>query len=338
MKRNIVLLLAGLSLAGICSAQAPNSQFGIFTQEGVASWYGVEFGGRPTASGEIFTPSQLTAAHPTLPFGTMLKVTNKHNNKSVVVRVNDRGPFVSARIIDLSQGAAEQLDIISTGTAPVLVESLETIALPMDNGRPTRPPSQEILSPPAAPVPRASTASRPSSAGRQYPALESRELPPPSGASAAVPPASAPAPAAVSVPETQAPVVADAFIGQPVQTASERAAPVRQNQAPVEEAQPVVRSDPAPASALLPPAEIKPGIPPAGADKMYRIQIGAYKIPRHAVDAFDKLKNVGLNPAYERSGEVYRVVLAGIRAEDVESIAGKLGNAGFKEAVIREER
>ncbi|MDR0387715.1 MAG: septal ring lytic transglycosylase RlpA family protein, partial [Treponema sp.] len=112
MKRNVVLLLVGLGLAGICGAQAPDSQFGIFTQEGVASWYGVEFGGRPTASGEIFTPSQLTAAHPTLPFGTMLKVTNKHNNKSVVVRVNDRGPFVSARIIDLSQGAAEQLDII----------------------------------------------------------------------------------------------------------------------------------------------------------------------------------------------------------------------------------
>jgi rare lipoprotein A len=344
MKRNVVLLLVGLSLVGICGAQAPNSQFGIFTQEGVASWYGVEFGGRPTASGEIFTPSQLTAAHPTLPFGTMLKVTNKQNNKSVVVRVNDRGPFVSARIIDLSQGAAEQLDIISTGTAPVLVESLEAIALPMDNGRPLRPPSQEILSPPAAPVPRASAASRPSSAGRQYP--ESRELPAPSGASAAVPPASAPAPATVSVPETPAPVVADAFTGQPVQTAPGRTAPVRQNQAPVEAAQPVVQggiaSDPVKdasiqAPALLPPAEIKPGIPPAGTGKMYRIQIGAYKIPRHAVDAFDKLKIVGLNPAYERSGEIYRVVLAGISAEDVESIAGKLGNAGFKEAVIREE-
>jgi rare lipoprotein A len=270
----------------------------------------------------------------------MLKVTNKHNNKSVVVRVNDRGPFVSARIIDLSQGAAEQLDMISTGTAPVAVESLEAIALPLDNGRPLRPPSEEILSPPAAPVPRASAASRPS-AGRQYPAqgLERRELPVPSSASAVTPPASVPAPETVSVPETPAPVVADAFTSRPVETASGRASPVRQNQTPVEAPREPV-SGPAPAvqPASLPPAEIKPGIPPAEAGKSYRIQVGAYKIPRHAVDAFDKLKNAGLNPAYERSGEVYRVVLAGIRAEDVESVAGKLGNAGFKEAVIREER
>jgi rare lipoprotein A len=251
---------------------------------------------------------------------------------------------VSARIIDLSQGAAEQLDMISTGTAPVAVESLEAVALPMDNGRPLRPPSQEILSPPAEPVPRASAASRPP-AGRQYPArnLESRDLPVPSGSAAITPPASAPTPAAVSVPETPAPVVADAFTSRPVQTASGRTVPVRQNQTPVEEAasvpnEPVSRPAAAAQPASLPPAEIKPGIPAAVPGKSYRIQVGAYKIPRHAVDAFDKLKNAGLNPAYERSGEVYRVVLAGIRAEDVESIAGKLGNAGFKEAVIREER
>ncbi|MDR0759048.1 MAG: septal ring lytic transglycosylase RlpA family protein [Treponema sp.] len=317
MTRNVVLFLVGLGLVGICGAQAPNSQFGIFSQEGIASWYGVEFGGRPTASGEIFTPSQLTAAHPTLPFGTMLKVTNKHNNKSVVVRVNDRGPFVSARIIDLSQGAAEQLDMISTGTAPVVVETLEAVTLPQDNGRPARPLEREILSPPAEPVSRVSAA-RPTAA----------------------PPASVPSPAAVSVSETPAPVVADAFSSRP-QTAAERAAPMRQNQSPALEAP----SAPQPAAAAqhqvqpvsFPPAEIKPGLPPADAGKSYRIQIGAYRVPRHAVDAFDKLKNIGLNPAYERSGEVYRVVLAGVQARDVESIAGKLGNAGFKEAVIREE-
>jgi rare lipoprotein A len=242
----------------------------------------------------------------------MLKITNKHNNKSVVVRVNDRGPFVSARIIDLSQGAAEQLDMISTGTAPVVVESLEAVALPQSNGRPARPPEQEILSPPAEPVSRV-TATRPT----------------------ATPPASVPTPSAVSVSETPAPVVADAFSSQP-QAAAERLAPIRQNQSPVVEApprEPAVAVQPV----SLPPAEIKPGIPPTDSSKSYRIQIGAYRIPRHAVDAFDKLKNVGLNPAYERSGEVYRVVLASVKAQDVESIAGKLGNAGFKEAVIREE-
>ncbi len=100
----------------------------VFRQEGIASWYGNEFNGRPTASGEIFDSSQLTAAHPNLPFGTVLVVTNQHNNKKVTVRVNDRGPFVAARIIDVSRAAAEQLDMITTGTAPVVIESIERIA------------------------------------------------------------------------------------------------------------------------------------------------------------------------------------------------------------------
>jgi len=102
-----------------------NQGMNFFREEGIASWYGREFDGRPTASGETFDSSELTAAHPNLPFGTMLIVTNKHNNRSVTVRVNDRGPFVAARIIDVSRAAAEQLDMIVSGTAPVIVESFE---------------------------------------------------------------------------------------------------------------------------------------------------------------------------------------------------------------------
>jgi rare lipoprotein A len=81
-----------------------------------------------------------------------------------------------------------------------------------------------------------------------------------------------------------------------------------------------------------------PAVPPAGTGKVYRVQVGAFKVPRHAVEAFDRLKSAGLNPAYERSEDVYRVVLSGISADDVEAVAGTLGNAGFKEAIIREER
>ena len=99
----------------------------VFRQEGIASWYGREFEGRPTASGEIFNASLFTAAHPSLPFGTVVIVTNQHNNKSVIVRINDRGPFVSARIIDVSRAAAEQLDMIVTGTAPVSILSIDRI-------------------------------------------------------------------------------------------------------------------------------------------------------------------------------------------------------------------
>jgi len=123
------LILAILFLSVILPLQLQAQGADVFRQEGIASWYGREFEGRPTASGEIFDASQLTAAHPSLPFGTMLVVTNQHNKKSVTVRVNDRGPFVPARIIDVSRAAAEQLDMIVTGTAPVTVESLNKIAV-----------------------------------------------------------------------------------------------------------------------------------------------------------------------------------------------------------------
>jgi rare lipoprotein A len=90
--------------------------------EGVASWYGPGFIGRRTANGEIYTARELTAAHRTLPFGTLVRVTNLHNGQSVVVRINDRGPFVGERVIDLSQAAAERLDMIRSGLAWVRLE------------------------------------------------------------------------------------------------------------------------------------------------------------------------------------------------------------------------
>ncbi len=93
-----------------------------FVQVGYASYYGREFKGRKTASGEVFDPSKLTAAHPTLPFNTYVKVTNLENNKSVILRINDRGPFKKGRIIDVSEKAAELLDFKRKGIALVKVE------------------------------------------------------------------------------------------------------------------------------------------------------------------------------------------------------------------------
>jgi rare lipoprotein A len=82
---------------------------------GVASYYGRRFAGRPTASGEIFDPGLMTAAHRTLPFGSRVKVTNPRNGKSVVVRINDRGPFHKGRTIDLSRAAAGELGLVRRG-------------------------------------------------------------------------------------------------------------------------------------------------------------------------------------------------------------------------------
>jgi rare lipoprotein A len=94
-----------------------------YSKEGIASWYGPGFHGRKTASGERFNQRDLTCAHRTLPFGTRLKVTNLANGEILIVTVNDRGPFVKNRIVDLSREAARRLDILGTGTARVRLET-----------------------------------------------------------------------------------------------------------------------------------------------------------------------------------------------------------------------
>ena len=89
------------------------------TFSGMASYYGNEFQGRKTASGERYDRSEFSAAHRTLPFGTMLKIRNKANDRTVIVRVNDRGPFKETRILDLSLAAAQELDLVKSGTASI---------------------------------------------------------------------------------------------------------------------------------------------------------------------------------------------------------------------------
>ena len=90
----------------------------------VASWYGPKFHGKLTANGEIYDQMSMTAAHKSLPFGTMLKLTNPKNGKSVVVRINDRGPYIKGRQIDLSKGAAIALGTLNKGVVKVEVEEL----------------------------------------------------------------------------------------------------------------------------------------------------------------------------------------------------------------------
>lgn len=92
---------------------------------GAASYYADKFHGRKTANGEIFDMYKKTAAHKKLPFNTMLEVTNLENNKSVIVRVNDRGPFVGDRILDLSYSAAKEIDMISSGVVEVKIKILK---------------------------------------------------------------------------------------------------------------------------------------------------------------------------------------------------------------------
>lgn len=96
-----------------------------YIERGTASWYGADFHGRPTSSGEIYDMYRLTAAHKLMPLGTVAKVTNLENGRSVVVKINDRGPFVEGRIIDLSYSAAAALGMVDTGLSSVEIEVLK---------------------------------------------------------------------------------------------------------------------------------------------------------------------------------------------------------------------
>jgi len=96
---------------------------GSVSEAGVASYYAHKYHGRKTASGERFDMNDMTAAHKTLPFGTRVRVTNVSNGKSVTVRINDRGPFVKGRVIDLSLAAAKKLDMVNAGLAQVRLRS-----------------------------------------------------------------------------------------------------------------------------------------------------------------------------------------------------------------------
>lgn len=105
------------------------SSLSVHQLEGIASYYADEFHGRTTANGEIYDMHTLTAAHRTLPFNTKVRVINIENKKSVIVRVNDRGPFKDNRVIDVSLEAAKQLGLIANGTAQVKLETLESSEL-----------------------------------------------------------------------------------------------------------------------------------------------------------------------------------------------------------------
>lgn len=140
---------ATVACCGIVLA-APLQAGSTFKQEGKASWYKM---GTRTANGERYDPMGITAAHPSLPFDTKVRVTNPASGKSVVVRINDRGPFIGGRIIDLSQGAAQEINMVKAGVARVSIEVLGTAA-PVDTAE-VETASAETAAPEAEPRPAA---------------------------------------------------------------------------------------------------------------------------------------------------------------------------------------
>jgi len=292
-------ILAILTVSALLPYQLFAQSADVFRQEGIASWYGREFEGRPTASGEIFDSSQLTAAHPSLPFGTRLVVTNQHNNKSVTVRVNDRGPFVPARIIDISRAAAEQLDMVVTGTAPVTVVSLDRItASNLTVGT-------QITVPPI-------TAAAPA-------------------VTETIPAANAPIHVVYMPPVLTAPA---AIVYAPAP--EERRTPPVSMSSPVAYAPvPDERRMPSAGIKLTPELNIiaaKNYRLQVGSFRNARNAVETFdKLKAAGLNPnYERFVN-------EQNVEYYRVVLAGVPGFDIQSTASRLSAAGFKEAIIREE-
>ena len=127
MRLSVTAAVLAFGLLGAASAK--NNPVHRPSEKGLASWYGAPYDGQVSASGEIYHQEELTAAHRTLAFGTRVRVRRLDNHKCVVVRINDRGPFIHSRVIDLSRAAARRLGMKSAGLAPVVLEVLDPPAV-----------------------------------------------------------------------------------------------------------------------------------------------------------------------------------------------------------------
>jgi rare lipoprotein A len=277
------------------------------TDRGVASWYGQEFAGRTTANGEIFDPMLFTAAHRTLPFGTIVDVHNPKTNQSVRVRINDRGPYIGNRVIDLSYAAAQQIGLIEPGSGDVDLlivrlgkgEREPPAPFSVTIGNETPAPVQVAAAPPPAPAPVIAPAPQP--------VVETRKQVAPSGKTVEVVPVPAPQPV---TPQPQPRVVPPA-------------APV-----PVPTPAPV----PPPAPAPQPTAE-RPARAPASTGR-YVVQVGAFSQEANAKALQERLARIGQDSHIEH-GSLYFVRIGPFATRDTAvQVRAKLENAGISAIVI----
>ena len=288
----------------------------LLTAETYASYYGEAFNGRPTSSGEVFDMNAYTAAHKTLPFGTFLEVTNLENGKKVVVRVNDRGPFVANREIDLSKAAAESLGMISRGITRVSikkVDSLDHAALIATNdvysdapakSTPTGTPSVAATEPEAVPVQKDEA----SNVVEKTPETSAAE---------------------VQVPQPKTTQV------QPVQSNTPQSQPANADKQASNSngTQSVAKRS----LSVQPEPTVEPVYLPGTSGVLWRIQLGAFTREENALRLVVQLRKVGFDPAYERTEKTVRVVLPGIQPADLERVKEVLAAHSFTDYVIRQE-
>ncbi len=265
------------------------------TETGIASWYGVPYDGRRAASGEIYDMRQLTAAHRRLPFQTWVEVTNLTNGKQVDVRINDRGPFVKGRIVDLSQAAARDIDMLRAGIARVRLKVIPPPPSFSQSG-PSREPSREPVEITAAPAALTAT--------RTTPPIDAAA---PAPARAPVSDAGAPAVPAAAPPFA----VAEPLVPSPPVTAP----PITTTTTPIGEPSSAPSTNPEPSvSATAPNPEravtTTSRLAPAA---RYAVQAGAFSDPARA-EALrailqGRFAEVRVAPSDERTPPLWRVIV-----------------------------
>ncbi|HVT02806.1 MAG TPA: septal ring lytic transglycosylase RlpA family protein [Thermoanaerobaculia bacterium] len=304
---------------------------------GMASWYGQEFAGRTTANGEIFDPMLLTAAHRTLPFGTVLEVKNPKNGRTVQVRVNDRGPFVGDRLIDLSYAAAEKIGLVDQGIAPV---DLAVVRLGRGDREPPRPYVVTTDAPPASIPIIAKPVVVPA-----VPKKTTTATPPP--VPFPLPPSATPV-ASSDISSTKTDDhgftvdVAEEHGGVPTRKqVSASGTSIEQVDA---EGKVVPTPKPAPpktVEAPLPapvPTPAKKMTIPVSASGRYVLQLGAFQIEKNADDFRKKIESSGATVFIEHNAELYRVRVGpfATRTAAIEA-KEKLDGAGFSAIVLNLE-
>lgn len=265
MKLRVSIIATLVVLAYGCATTIPPADQGPQSLRGVASWYGEEFAGRTTANGEIFDPGSLTAAHRTLPFGTILEVLNPKTRQSVWVRVNDRGPYIANRVIDLSYMAAQKIGLVEVGVGEVEIKVIK-----IGDGERQAPEAFDVTiaeAPKVAPV---------------VPATASAPAP------SEVPPVAFPIPARrepvvvdrVEVETQHGDVITRKQVAQDGRTVED---------VPTGEKREVLK--PAPAATPMATAPRRPA--PSSRAKQFVVQVGAFAVEANATLLREKLNTIG---------------------------------------------
>ncbi|HEX7154861.1 MAG TPA: septal ring lytic transglycosylase RlpA family protein [Thermoanaerobaculia bacterium] len=309
MRRHLSIIVLLVFAAYGCVTTKPATQPAPELLRGVASWYGEEFAGRTTANGEIFDPLLLTAAHRQLPFGTVVDVKNAKTGQTVRVRINDRGPYVGGRMIDLSYAAAQQIGLIEPGIGDVEVRVVKVGA---GDREPPAPYEVTVKEQTPAPV----------------------VAPAPSQTSA--PPVAFPLPSQTTAP---APAVVDR-----VEVIEERAGVPTRRQVSADgrtlEAVPVEEDAPRPAASLdrervaaaPPPAPVRS----SSARKQFFVQVGAFSLEENAEALRVRLTRIG-QTAFIHHDRLYRVRMGPFATRDLAVNArGTLEANGVSAIIVSE--